>query len=137
MVTLDSGYDLETLARAKVEADLLVRLIKSRVLYSTPERVPGPADRACMASRFAWPMTARTASRSERVNWITPAYGSVRIDAWTDLHVGGAPDAPLSVIRVQVERLPNKKLPLRPLWLAWIGGYRLAKTTNEVLAFYK
>jgi hypothetical protein len=26
------------------------------------------------------------------------------------------------VVRVQVERLPNKKLPPRPLWLAWIGG---------------
>ena len=32
------------------------------------------------------------------------------------------PDAPFSVIRVQVERLPNKELPPRPLWLAWIGG---------------
>jgi hypothetical protein len=65
VVTLDSGYDLETLAHAKVEADLLVRLIKSRVVYRTPERRQAAADRACMASRFAWPMTARTASRSD------------------------------------------------------------------------
>ena len=36
--------------------------------------------------------------------------------------MAGAPDAPFSVVRVQVERLPNKKLPPRPLWLAWIGG---------------
>ncbi len=36
--------------------------------------------------------------------------------------MSGAPDAPFSVVRVQVERLPNKKLPPRPLWLAWIGG---------------
>ena len=47
---------------------------------------------------------------------------TVRIDVWTELHVAGAPDAPFSVVRVQVERLPNKKLPPRPLWLAWIGG---------------
>jgi hypothetical protein len=44
------------------------------------------------------------------------------MDVWTDLHVSGAPDAPFTVIRVQVERLPNKRLPPRPLWLAWIGG---------------
>ncbi len=25
-------------------------------------------------------------------------------------------------VRVEVERLPNEKLPPRPLWLAWIGG---------------
>ncbi len=36
--------------------------------------------------------------------------------------MAGASDAPFTVIRVQVERLPNKKLPPRPLWLAWIGG---------------
>jgi hypothetical protein len=54
------------------------------------------------------------------------AYGAVQVDAWTDLHVAGAPDAPLSVMRVQVERLPTKKLPPRPFWLAWIGGPRPA-----------
>ena len=36
VVTLDSGYDLETLAHAAVDADLLVRLIRSRVVYRTP-----------------------------------------------------------------------------------------------------
>jgi hypothetical protein len=41
VVTLDSGYDLETLAHAKVDADLLVRLAKKRVVYRAPERHPG------------------------------------------------------------------------------------------------
>jgi hypothetical protein len=49
-------------------------------------------------------------------------YGTVHIEVWTALHVGGAPDAPFSVIRVQVERLPTMKLSPQPLWLAWIGG---------------
>ena len=44
-MTLDSGYDLETLARATVNTDLLVRLIKNRVVYRTPEQRPGPAVR--------------------------------------------------------------------------------------------
>jgi hypothetical protein len=39
VVTLDSGYDLETLAHATIDADLLVRLI-SRVVYRTPLRPP-------------------------------------------------------------------------------------------------
>jgi hypothetical protein len=39
VVTLDSGYDLETLAHATIDADLLVRLI-SRVVYRTPPRPP-------------------------------------------------------------------------------------------------
>ena len=41
VVTLDSGYDLETLAHATVDADLLVRLIKSRVVHRAPVRRPG------------------------------------------------------------------------------------------------
>ncbi len=98
VVTLDSGYDLETLAHSTVDADLLVRLAKHRVVYRAPERHLG------------------------RTRLIHAAYGEVRIDAWTELHVAGAPDAPFSVVRVQVERLPNKKLSPRPLWLAWIGG---------------
>ena len=41
VVTLDSGYDLETLAHATVDADLLVRLAKHRVVYRTPEQHAG------------------------------------------------------------------------------------------------
>jgi hypothetical protein len=122
VVTLDSGYDLETLAHANVDADLLVRLIKSRVVYRTPERRPGRGRPRLHGEpfRLADDGTHGQPQRSSQLDH--PAYGMVQIDAWTDLHVGGAPDAPFSVIRVQVERLPNKKLPPRPLWLAWIGG---------------
>jgi len=122
VVTLDSGYDLETLAHAQVEADLLVRLIKNRVVYRTPERRPGRGRPRLHGEpfRLADPATHGQPQRSSHLDH--SAYGSVQIDAWIDLHVGGAPDAPFSVIRVQVERLPNKKLPPRPLWLAWIGG---------------
>ena len=41
VVTLDSGYDLETLARSTVDADLLVRLAKHRVVYRAPEQHAG------------------------------------------------------------------------------------------------
>jgi DDE family transposase len=122
VVTLDSGYDLETLARAEVDAELLVRLAKKRVAYRSPEqhagrgrpRLHGQAFRLADESTYGQPQHSRQLDH--------PAYGVVTIDVWADLHVSGAPDAPFSIIRVQVERLPNKKLPPRPLWLAWIGG---------------
>ena len=52
-------------------------------------------------------MTRPTASHSAHSNCSHAAYGEVQVDAWTDLHVAGAPDAPFSVVRVQVERLPQ------------------------------
>jgi hypothetical protein len=122
VVTLDSGYDLETLAKADVDADLLVRLAKHRVVYRAAENYCGRGRPRLhgAAFRLADEDTHGQAQRSSELTH--SSYGTVRIDVWTDLHVGGAPDAPFSVVRVQVERLPNKRLPPRPLWLAWIGG---------------
>ena len=122
VVTLDSGYDLETLAHATVDADLLVRLIKSRVVYRTPERRAGRGRPRLHGERFCL-ADARTHGRPQQSAQLEhPLYGTVQIDVWTGLHVGGAPDAPFTVIRVQVECLPNMKLAPQPLWLAWIGG---------------
>jgi DDE superfamily endonuclease len=117
VVTLDSGYDLETLTHATVDADLLVRLIKSRVVYRAPERRPGRGRPRLHGAPFRLVDEGTHGPPQQSSQLDHPAYGTVQIDVWTELHVGGAPDAPLSVIRVQVERLPNKKLPPRPLWL--------------------
>jgi DDE superfamily endonuclease len=122
VVTLDSGYDLETLAYARVDADLLVRLIKSRVVYRTPDKRPGRGRPRLHGEPFRLLDEDTHGQPQQSTRLDHPAYGAVTIDAWTELHVAGAPDAPFSVVRVQVERLPNKKLPPRPLWLAWIGG---------------
>jgi hypothetical protein len=122
VVTLDSGYDLETLAHAKVDADLLVRLIKSRVVYRAPEQHLGRGRPRLHGEPFRLVDERTHGQPQQSTQLVHAAYGTVQIDAWTELHVSGAADAPFSVIRVQVERLPNKKLPPRPLWLAWIGG---------------
>jgi hypothetical protein len=122
VVTLDSGYDLETLAHATVDADLLVRLINSRVVYRTPQHRPGRGRPRLHGEPFRLVDEGTHGEPQQATRLDHPLYGTVQIDAWTDLHVGGAPDAPFTVMRVQVERLPNKKLPPRPLWLAWIGG---------------
>jgi len=122
VVTLDSGYDLETLAQADVDADLLVRLAKHRVVYRSADGYRGRGRPRLHGDPFRL-ADEDTQGQPQRSSQLAhPSYGTVRIDVWTDLHVGGAPNAPFSVIRVQVERLPNKRLPPRPLWLAWIGG---------------
>src|SRR6266566_4942417 len=122
VVTLDSGYDLETLAKSEVDADLLVRLAKHRVVYRTPDQHAGRGRPRLHDEPFRLADEQTYGQPQHSMQLDHSAYGSVTIDVWTELHVSGAPDAPFSVIRVQVERLPNKKLPPRPLWLAWIGG---------------
>jgi hypothetical protein len=122
VVTLDSGYDLETLAHASVDADLLVRLIKSRVVYRPPVKRPGRGRPRLHGTPFRLTDKRTHGKPRQSVQLDHPLYGTVQIDAWSDLHVRGAPDAPFSVIRVQVERLPKMKQKPYPLWLAWIGG---------------
>lgn len=122
VVTLDSGYDLETLAVADVDADLLVRLAKKRVVYRAPEQHLGRGRPRLHGEPFRLADEATYGQPQHSTELDHPAYGLVAIDVWTELHVSGAPAAPFSVIRVQVERLPNKQLPPRALWLAWIGG---------------
>jgi hypothetical protein len=122
VVTLDSGYDLETLARTSVDADLLVRLIRSRVVYRPPVKRPGRGRPRLHGTPFRL-SDKRTHGKPRQSAQIDhPLYGQVDIDAWSDLHVRGAPEASFSVIRVQVERLPKMKQKPYPLWLAWTGG---------------
>jgi hypothetical protein len=122
VVTLDSGYDLETLARASVDADLVVRLIKSRVVYRTPVRRPGRGRPRLHGTPFRLIDKRTHGKPRQSAQFDHSLYGKVYIDAWSDLHVRGAPDAPFSAIRVQVQRLPKMKVAPHPLWLAWIGG---------------
>jgi len=122
VVTLDSGYDLETLAKSTVDADLLVRLAKHRVVYRAPENHAGRGRPRLHGDPFRLADEQTHGQPQHSTQLEHPFYGTVTIDAWAELHVTGAPTAPFSVVRVQVERLPNKRLPPRPLWLAWIGG---------------
>jgi hypothetical protein len=122
VVMLDSGYDPGQLARAKLPADLVVRLATNRVF----SHLPGPyAGRG--APRKHGPVfrlqESQTQGESDQSSTLTdPEYGVVRVDAWLNLHTRSAPDAPFCVVRVQVERLPHRLEPPAPLWLAWIGG---------------
>jgi hypothetical protein len=119
---LDRGYDPVQLTRAELPLDLLVRLRSNRVFY----RAPGPyqgrgAPRKYGAVfRLADPGTHGAPDAS--VTLADSQCGRVQIDAWRDLRARGAADAPFTVVRVQLERLPRRTKPPAPLWLAWIGG---------------
>src|SRR5712692_2610065 len=80
VVTLDSGYDLETLAHARVDADLLVRLIKSRVVYRAPEQHPGRGRPRLhgVPFRLADDGTHGQPQRSTQLDH--PVYGAVTIE---------------------------------------------------------
>ena len=118
----DSGYDPVTFARATLPLDVLVRLRTRRKVFGPPGPYRGRGPRPKHGPVFKlWdeathPAPARSASLDD------PTHGTVRVDVWPDQHVQGAHDAPFTVVRVQVARLPRHATPPKPLWLAWIGG---------------
>jgi len=136
VVTLDSGYDPGQLARAKLPADLVVRLATNRVFFRAPgpyagrgaPRKHGPAFRLKEPGSLGEPDHSSTLT--------DPEYGEVRADAWMDLHIRAAADAPFCVVRVQVGRLPHRLEPPAPLWLAWIGE-DLPEDLTELWCWYR
>lgn len=123
VVTFDSQYDPVQLARARLAADRLVRLTPKRRFYRAPTPYPGKGTRVRRHGPIfqTWePTTHGAPDRFAEVD--DPEHGTVRLAAWTDLHVQGAHDVPFTVARVTVEHLPKSGRTPDPLWLAWIGG---------------
>ncbi len=122
VVTRDSGYDPIALARAHLDADLLVRLAAHRVFFRPP---PPPAGRG-RPRRHGAPFRCKDAATwgtpDRQAALADPEYGRVVVAVWSGLHAKTAPDQPRIVVRVQVERLPRRRRPPAPLWLVWIGG---------------
>jgi DDE superfamily endonuclease len=123
VVTCDSQYDPVQLARAGLAADLLVRLTPKRRFYRAPLPYPGKGTRVRRHGPLfkTWDPTThglpdRTAALQD------PQHGTVRVAAWSGLHVQGAHDVPFTVVRVTAERLPRRARAPAPLWLAWLGG---------------
>ena len=121
VVALDSGHDPSQLAAAHLDADCLVRLAKNRVFRRAPGPYRGRGAPAKHGPRFRLkdPTTHGVPARSATT--AHPAYGSVTVDAWAELHAEDCPAGVFTVVRVQVERLPRHPQP-QPLWLAWVGG---------------
>jgi hypothetical protein len=123
VVTCDSQYDPVALAQATLAADLLVRLTPRRRFYRPPTPYPGRGTRVRKHGpvfRLPDPTTHGTPDRTQRGH--DPTHGQVQVDVWAGLHAQWAPDAPLTVVRVQVAHLPRRARAPAPLWLAWVGG---------------
>ena len=119
--TLDSGYDPVQLARARLPLDVLVRLRSNRTFYRTPGPYQGRGAPRKYGAVFKLSDPATHGRPDASASLVDPRCGRVQIDAWRDLRVRGAADAPFTVVRVQLERLPRRVKPPAPLWLAWIG----------------
>jgi hypothetical protein len=122
VVGLDSGYDPVQLARARLPADLLVRLRSNRTFYRAPGPYPGRGAPRKYGAVFKLGDPTTHGSPDRQTMRADPRYGEVRVDAWQGLRVRGAADAPFTVVRIQLARLPRRAKPPAPLWLAWIGG---------------
>jgi DDE superfamily endonuclease len=121
VVALDSAHDVADLAQAHLDADLVVRLAKNRVFRRAPGPYAGRGRPHKHGRRFKL-RDGRTHGRPDRSASLEhPVYGTVRVEAWTNLHAEQAASASFTVVRVQVEHLPRHGRP-GPLWLAWIGG---------------
>jgi hypothetical protein len=81
---------------------------------------PDPGGACRHVFRLADPVTHGTPDAS--VTLADPRCGRVQIDAWRELRARGAADAPITIVRVELERLPRRAKPPAPLWLAWTGG---------------
>jgi hypothetical protein len=129
VAVFDSSYDPVGFVRAQREApagglaaDTLSRLAAHRVCYRQPPPYPGrgaPRKHGAVF-RFKDPTTHGTADR--QMQWVDPERGTMTVAIWTHLHAQKAPDAPFTVVRLTLERLPRRDTPPQPLWLAWTGA---------------
>jgi hypothetical protein len=118
----DSLYDPVQFARAALPLDLLVRLRTRRKFFGPPGPYRGRGPRPKHGHAFKLWDASTHPHPARRAETEDPTHGRVRVEAWPDQHVQGAHDAPFTVVRVQVERLPRRARTPQPLWLAWIGG---------------
>ncbi len=122
VAALDSGYDPVQLARARLAADLLVRLRSNRCFYRAPGPYRGRGAPRKYGARFRLSDPTPHGSPDRQATREAPRYGRVTVAVGAGLRAHGAADAPFTLVRIQLARLPRRAKPPAPLWLAWIGG---------------
>jgi hypothetical protein len=122
VVTFDSQYCPTTLARARLPVDCLVRLSSRRRLYRAPGPYRGRGRRPIHGRVFRTHDPTSYGSPDQVAQGHDPTHGTVQVAVWHGLHGQGGSDAPFTVVRIQVDRLPHKGTKPAPLWLAWVGG---------------
>jgi hypothetical protein len=117
---------------------LLIRLPSGSVLYADPATWPGkkgrPGKHGMAVTCAGDPGQANPEPDESLTLPGTPLYGTVRVDAWHQVHplihgdrgwfAGWDGDLPIlrgTVLRVRVERLPDGRTPHKTMWL-WHAG---------------
>ncbi|MPZ14651.1 MAG: hypothetical protein GEU73_09560 [Chloroflexi bacterium] len=123
IVVLDSGYDPGQLAASDLveRVDFLVRVAKHRVFSRAPGPYRGRGAPCKHGPAFKLKEPATYGAPYRQASTVDPDYGDVTVEVWSGLHAHKAPQAPFTVVRIQVERLPRRAKPPAPMWLAWIG----------------
>ncbi len=140
LVICDAGYSAAALTAglAGCPVHLLIRLPAGSVFYADPVTWPGKKGRP---GKHGMPVTCagdRGQANPEPDESLTlpgtPRYGTVRVDAWRQVHplihgdrgwfAGWDGDLPVlrgTVLRVRVEHLPDGRTPPKTMWL-WHAG---------------
>lgn len=130
VVTFDSNYDPVELGRAAVaplppaqrlEADVLVRLPKRRRFFRPPPPYGGKGAPRKHGAVFRLGDPSTHGQPDRHAEGEDARHGRIQVDLWEGLHDQSAADLPLTVIRIQVERLPQAGRRPQPLWLVWVG----------------
>ena len=142
LVIMDAGYSAAALTAALAGQDvhLLIRLASGSVFYADPVTWPGKNGRP---GKHGTRVACHKADDPDQANPEpdesltlpgTPLYGTVRVDAWRQVHPlihgdrgwfagwdGDLPVLPGTVLRVQVGHLPDGRKPHKTMWL-WHAG---------------
>jgi len=125
VVTFDSSYDPVGFVRAQRSdqpaADALIRLAGHRVFYRDPPPYAGKGAPRKHGAVFRCKDVTTHGPPDQQAQWTDPERGTMTVAVWTRLHVQKAPDAPFTVVRITMDRLPRRDTPPQPLWLAWVA----------------
>ena len=140
LVIMDAGYSAAALTAALAGCDvhLLIRLASGQVFYADPVTWPGKKGRTAKHGIAVTchndPAQANPEPDQSLTLPDTPRYGTVRVDAWHQVHplihgdrgyfAGWDGDLPVlrgTVLRVIVEHLPDGRAPHKTMWL-WHAG---------------
>jgi len=142
LIIMDAGYSAAALtaALAGQGVHLLIRLPSGSVFYAEPVTWPGKNGRpgkhgTRVACHKAGDPDQSNPEPDESLTLpATPLYGTVRVDAWHQVHPlihgdrgwfagwdGDLPVLPGTVLRVGVEHLPDGRKPHKTMWL-WHAG---------------
>ncbi len=140
LVIFDAGYSAAALSAALAgrHVHLLIRLPSGSVFYADPVTWAGkkgrPGKHGMPVTCHNDPAQANPEPDESLMLPDTPRYGTVRVDAWHQVHPlihgdrgwfadwdGELPVLRGAVLRVRVERLPDGRKPHKTMWL-WHAG---------------